>query len=148
MAGPPANPARLARLTRHQHMLLRLGEWIAYAECAGSLARRAARAAERKQHEKANQRFDAAALAAMSRIFARDAAQKVAADGLRWVAGAGGVGEDEMAAFENAMGLSRIHRAQSGLIGDMDYLADVVYHRATKRAPETAGVAVAAAGNM
>ena len=34
--------ARVARLTRHQHILLRLGELIAYAECAGSLARRAA----------------------------------------------------------------------------------------------------------
>ena len=45
--------ARVARLTRHQHILLRIGEWIAYAECAGSLARRAALAAEGKLHEKA-----------------------------------------------------------------------------------------------
>jgi len=34
--------ARIARLTRYQHILLRLGELIAYAECAGSLSRRAA----------------------------------------------------------------------------------------------------------
>jgi alkylation response protein AidB-like acyl-CoA dehydrogenase len=34
--------ARVARLTRYQHILLRLGEWIAFAESAGSLARRAA----------------------------------------------------------------------------------------------------------
>src|SRR5208282_4559826 len=32
--------ARVARLTRFQHILLRLGELIAYAECAGSLSRR------------------------------------------------------------------------------------------------------------
>src|SRR5437660_3163468 len=51
--------ARIGRLTRFQHVLLRLGELIAYAECAGCLARRAARAAEGKLHEKANQRFDA-----------------------------------------------------------------------------------------
>ncbi|MFI5107150.1 MAG: acyl-CoA dehydrogenase family protein, partial [Terriglobales bacterium] len=70
--------ARAGRLTRHQHILLRLGEWIAYAECAGSLARRAARMAEKKLHEKASQRFDAAALAAISRVFARDAAMRVA----------------------------------------------------------------------
>src|SRR5450631_3345655 len=38
--------ARAGRLTRHQHILLRMGEWIAYAECAGSLARRAALMAE------------------------------------------------------------------------------------------------------
>src|SRR4051794_15846783 len=49
--------ARTARLTRHQHVLLRLGELIAYAECAGSLSRRAARAADGKLNEKANQRF-------------------------------------------------------------------------------------------
>ena len=28
--------ARVARLTRFQHILLRLGEWIAYAECAAA----------------------------------------------------------------------------------------------------------------
>ena len=46
--------ARAARLTRYQHILLRLGELIAYAECAGSLARRAALMAEGKLNEKAN----------------------------------------------------------------------------------------------
>src|ERR1700758_175428 len=83
--------ARVARLTRYQHVLLRLGESIAYAECAGSLARRAALMAAGKLNEKANRRFDVTALAAISRIFARDAALKVAEDGLRWVVGAGGV---------------------------------------------------------
>src|SRR5438309_2209234 len=47
--------ARVARLTRFQHILLRLGELIAYAESAGSLARRAALMAERKLNEKASQ---------------------------------------------------------------------------------------------
>ena len=51
--------ARIRRLTRYQHILLRLGELIAYAECAGSLARRAALAAEKPSNEKANHRFDA-----------------------------------------------------------------------------------------
>ena len=80
---------RVARLTRYQHILLRLGELIAYAECAGSLARRASLLAENKLNEKASRRFDATALAAVSRIFAREAALKVAEDGLRWVVGAG-----------------------------------------------------------
>ena len=96
--------ARVARLTRYQHILLRLGELIAYAECAGSLARRAALLAEGKLNEKANRRFDATALAALSRIFAREAALKVAEDGLRWVIGAGGVSDAEMAAFETSFG--------------------------------------------
>ena len=37
--------ARVARLTRNQHVLLRLGELIAKAEGASALARRAARSA-------------------------------------------------------------------------------------------------------
>jgi alkylation response protein AidB-like acyl-CoA dehydrogenase len=125
--------ARVARLTRYQHILLRLGELIAYAECAGSLSRRAALLSEGKLHEKANRRFDATALAAISRVFARDAALKVAEEGLRWVVGAGGVSDAEMAGFETSLGLPAIHRAQSGLISDLDYIADVLYGRAAKR---------------
>jgi len=123
---------RVARLTRFQHILLRLGELIAYAECAGSLARRAYMLAENKLNEKANRRFDAAGLAAVSRIFAREAALKVAEDGLRWVVGAGGVSDTELAAFETTLGIPAIHRAQAGLISDMDYVADVLYSRAPK----------------
>jgi alkylation response protein AidB-like acyl-CoA dehydrogenase len=133
--------ARIGRLTRYQHILLRLGEWIAYAECAGSLARRAALMAEGRLNEKANQRFDAPALAAISRIFARDAALRVAQEGLRWIVGAGPVGvaaDGEVAAFEAALNLSAIRRAQLGLISDMDFVADVLYGRATKAAVHAA----------
>ncbi len=124
--------ARLHRLTRFQHILLRVGEWIAYAECAATLARRAALAAEGRLHEKANDRFAPTALAAISRIFAREAALKVGEEGLRWVTGAGGVGEAEMAGFEANLGLTAIHRAQSGVLSDMDYVADVLYSRVKK----------------
>jgi hypothetical protein len=41
-----------------------------------------------------------------------------------------------MPAFEAALGLSAIHRAQAGLISDMDYVADVLYGRARKHATE------------
>jgi alkylation response protein AidB-like acyl-CoA dehydrogenase len=128
--------ARIHRLTRYQHILLRIGEWIAYAECAATLARRAALAAEGRLHEKASDRFDAPALAAISRIFAREAAMKVAGDGLRAVAGAGGVSDAEMPAFEAAIGFAAIHRAQAGLLADMDYVADVLYGRASKTAAQ------------
>jgi alkylation response protein AidB-like acyl-CoA dehydrogenase len=134
--------ARAGRLTRYQHILLRLGELIAYAEAAATLARRAALMAEGRLNEKANDRFDAAALAAISRIFAREAALKVAQDGLRWVAGAGGVPDAEIPAFEVALNLQAIHRAQSGLIADMDYIADVLYNRVTKREELSALVGV------
>jgi alkylation response protein AidB-like acyl-CoA dehydrogenase len=132
--------ARAGRLTRHQHILLRLGEWIAYAESAGSLARRAALMAEGKLSEKSNRRFDAPALAALSRIFARDAALRVAEDGIRWISGAEvrAASDGEMAAFVAALNLQSIHRAQSGLIADMDFVADVLYGRAAKTAAQVA----------
>jgi alkylation response protein AidB-like acyl-CoA dehydrogenase len=126
--------ARVARLTRFQHILLRLGELIAFAECAGCLARRAAAASEGKLHEKASQRFDAIALAALARVFAREAALKVTGDGLRLVIGAGGVSDSEIAALETTLGLPAVHRAQAGLIADMDYIGDVLYNRVAKAA--------------
>ena len=130
--------ARVGRLTRFQHILLRLGEWIAYAECAGSLSRRAALMAEGRLNEKASFRFDPTALAAVARTFAREAALRVGTESLRWIAGAGGVSESEMAAFESALRLPAIHRAQAGLISDMDFVADVLYGRAAKRAAPAA----------
>jgi len=124
---------RVARLTRHQHVLLRLGELIAFAECAGCFARRAARVAEGKLNEKSPHRFDAAALAAMSRVFAREAALKVAQDGLRLVIGAGGVDDTGIPGLETGLGLSAIFRAQAGSIADSDYITDVLYERTSKR---------------
>jgi len=129
---------RAGRLTRYQHILLRLGEFIAYAECAGSLARRAALASENELNEKANSRFDATALATISRVFAREAALKVGEEGLRWAVGAGGVSPTELASFEQALHLPAIHQAQAGLLGDMDFVADVLYGRAAKQTQQAA----------
>jgi acyl-CoA dehydrogenase len=126
--------ARVGRLTRYQHVLLRLGEWIAYAESAACLARRTARLADGKLNEKANRRFDAAALAALSRVFAREAALKVAEEGMRWICGANALSDTEIAAFETSLQLSAVHRAQFGLMSDMDFIADVLYARAAKPA--------------
>jgi acyl-CoA dehydrogenase len=124
---------RIHRLTRHQHVLLRLGELIAHAETAASLARRAAAAAGGDLPEKADRRFDADALAAISRISAREAAQKVTADGLRWVAGAlpAGAAGDPVAALAGALDLAAVRAAQAGLVADLDHVADVLYARTT-----------------
>jgi alkylation response protein AidB-like acyl-CoA dehydrogenase len=124
--------ARVAHLTRHQHILLRLGECIAYAECAGALCRRAALLGEGKLNEKANRRFDAASLATLSRIFAREAALKVAEQGMRWIIGATAMSDAELVAFETSLGAAAIHRAQVGLIADMDSVADALYGRVAK----------------
>ncbi len=120
---------RTHRLTRNQHVLFRLGELVAYAESAASLARRAARAADGKLSDKADTRFGAPALAAISRCFARQAAMKVAEEGLRWICAADGISEQDIEQFETALGLTAIHRAQAGLITDMNLVADFVYGR-------------------
>ncbi|MCU7729477.1 acyl-CoA dehydrogenase family protein [Actinoplanes sp. KI2] len=138
---------RADRLTRHQHILLRLGELIAYAECAGALARRAADAMSETLPEKADRRFDAGTLAAVARVFAREATLKVAEDGLRWVTGAvplpkpgpsigGARPEPAAAGLAAALPLDRVRAAQAGLIADLDQIADAVYGReATPEVP-------------
>jgi alkylation response protein AidB-like acyl-CoA dehydrogenase len=115
---------RVGRLTRNQHVLLRLGELVAYAECAAALARRAAASAAGTLPDKADTRFKPAGLAAVSRVFAREAAHKVAEEGLRWVAGAS-TGTDLAAALP----LDRVRAVQSGLLNDMNLVADALYGR-------------------
>jgi len=122
--------ARTGRLTRNQHVLLRVGEWVAHAECAGALARRAAAAAAGTLPDKAHDRFDADALAALARVFSRFAARHVADDAMRWVVGAGGAEPGEVGELARALGLDAVHAAQAGLIEDMDRVADALYGRA------------------
>ncbi|HET7534753.1 MAG TPA: acyl-CoA dehydrogenase family protein [Nocardioidaceae bacterium] len=118
---------RVGRLTRNQHVLLRLGELIAYAESAGALVRRAVAAAEGTLPDKADRRFDATGLATISRVFARDAALKVAEEGTRWVSGAAEPGAS--AQLLAGLPLEAVRAAQAGLLADMDAVADVIYDR-------------------
>ena len=122
--------ARAQRLTRHQHILFRLGEWIAYAEGAASLARRAARAARGAMNAKAHARFTAENLAALSRISARDAAMRVAAEGVRWIGGL--LSEQDAIKLSQKLLAQQLLLAQTGLVQDLDYVADVLYGRDKK----------------
>ena len=119
--------ARLHRLTRNQHVLFRIGELVATVEGAESMARRAVRAATGDLPEKTSERFDASALATISRISARNAALAVAQDGTRWVIGASDAGAIDAALFEKSVGLDAIRQSQDGLISDMDALAEAIY---------------------
>jgi alkylation response protein AidB-like acyl-CoA dehydrogenase len=120
---------RAGRLTRNQHVLLRLGELTAAAEGAGCFARRAAAALDGELPEKAGHRFGGAALATMSRVYARDAALKVACDGLRLVTGTTGAQAGNGTPLLNRLRLDAACAAQEGLIADMDRVADVLYGR-------------------
>ncbi|MGV1010206.1 MAG: acyl-CoA dehydrogenase family protein [Dermatophilaceae bacterium] len=120
---------RTGRLTRSQHVLFRLGELICWTEGAGVLAERAAAAAEGTSFEKTPKRFDAPTLAAMSRVYAREAASRVALDGSRWVAGAADPGSPAVAAVAG-IPVGAIQAAQAGLLTDMSAVADALYGRA------------------
>ena len=120
---------RLARLTRNQHVLFRLGELITEAECAEAFAQRAADALDGNRHEKSPERFDGTALATMSRVFAREAAHRVAEDGARWVVGAVTPESADVSSVLAAVPHDAIRAAQAGLLGDMDRVADILYGR-------------------
>jgi alkylation response protein AidB-like acyl-CoA dehydrogenase len=116
---------RRERLTRHQHVLLRLGSVIAQVEGAAALVRRARRAADKELNPKASRRLRAAALAAASRVYARGAALTVATEGVRLVAGADG----QLGELETHLDLASINRAQGGLLADLDSVREAVYGR-------------------
>ena len=88
----------------------------------------AAASAEGKLPEKAHGRFDAASLAALARVFAREAALRTADEGLRWVVGA--ADDVDVKELERAVHQTEIHAAQTGLLDDMNRIADVLYDRA------------------
>ena len=123
---------RVARLTRHQHVLLRLGEHAALVEGSAVLCRRAARAADGDLPEKASRRFSAPAVALMARVNARNAALTVATEAIRWVAGSNGA---DVPALGAGLKLPEIQAAQSGLMADLDAIADVLYCRTPSGSP-------------
>ncbi len=121
--------ARVKRLTRNQHVLFRMGEIIAYGEGAAALVRRSICYAKGKLNPKADMRFKPPVLSAISRVYARETATKIAAEGMRWVASADGLGAGEVAAFAEAIRMNDIQEAQAGNIADMDLIADALYDR-------------------
>jgi alkylation response protein AidB-like acyl-CoA dehydrogenase len=127
--------ARIGRLTRNQHVLFRLGELAALTEGSAALVRRAAHAADGTLADKTNNRFSPEALAAMARVNAREAALKTATDGMRWILAGTSVSDDDrandIAQLETAVELAAIHRAQRGLLNDLDAVADAIYGRQT-----------------
>ena len=122
---------RVARLTRNQHILFRLGELITYAECAESFARKAAEVIDGQRHPKTIDRFDGATLATMSRVFARQAALKVGEEGAAWVVASLDADSPDVSALLAAVPHDAIRASQAGSLADMDRVADALYARAS-----------------
>ena len=104
---------RIDRLTRNQHVLFRLGELIAYVETAAIFSEFVT------SHPTEAINLDVPARQAMARIHAREAALKIATEGLRWTIG-GGQTDPNLA---GSLALPAIYQAQAGLIDDMDFVA-------------------------
>jgi alkylation response protein AidB-like acyl-CoA dehydrogenase len=113
---------RLDRLTRHQHVLFRLGEMIAYVEGAALFAERVVQKPTEAIPLTIPNRQ------ALARIFAREAAMKVATEGPRWTTGAGQTDPN----FITSLNLPALYYAQSGLIADMDFAAEQLNHTFSK----------------
>ena len=108
-------------------MLLRLGELVAYAECAGALARRAAAAAAGALPDKADRRFEPRR-AGRGQPGLRPGG---GAQGRRGGPALGGRARAPGADLAAALPLERVRAAQAGLLADMDAVADALY--ATRR---------------
>ncbi len=118
--------ARVERLTRNQHILFRLGEWIALAETAAAMARYAADRHAADGGQTPSALYSEPVVQAMSRIYAREAGLRIANEGLRWLVGSlGGANgpEADYQSLENALNLAAIYRAQQGLLADSDLVA-------------------------
>ena len=112
--------ARAERLTRNQHILFRLGEWIALAETAAAMCRYAANPATKVSG------LDAQTVQAVSRIYAREAAMRIVTEGLRWIHGAAPLDDAGFAELERAINAGAIYRAQGGILSDMDQVAEAL----------------------
>ena len=111
--------ARLGRLTRNQHVLFRLGEWITFAETAACFCRYAADPRAKVSG------YASHVLKAMSRVYAREAASTIVEQGLRWIYGAQDNGMD-LGKLEADLSVSAVHATQRGLLADCDAIAQAL----------------------
>jgi alkylation response protein AidB-like acyl-CoA dehydrogenase len=106
--------ARVARLTRHQHLLFRLGELTMLAESAAALSRAAAAPGP-------GPRPATPVYQAMARIYARSSAASISHEAMTWLRGCDV--KDDLSTLDRALCLSSIHEAQAGLMADLDEVA-------------------------
>jgi alkylation response protein AidB-like acyl-CoA dehydrogenase len=106
---------RAKRLTRHQHLLFRLGELIAWAETAAVFAERSVTAPSQVLS------LPAEALQAMARVHAREAHFKAAMEGARWAAAA-----DSQPGPVDAGALAAAAQSQTGLLADLDSVTEAL----------------------
>jgi len=107
---------RLQKLTRNQHVLMRLGELAAWGETAAVFSKMAAQ----EKYSKAV-KFDRDTWKAMARVYAKDSALRISHDGIKLVLG---YGEGEPVGLRNMVLMDKIMTGQKGQGQDNDMIAE------------------------
>ncbi|MCL2824108.1 MAG: acyl-CoA dehydrogenase, partial [Polyangiaceae bacterium] len=109
--------ARVLRLTRHQHVLFRIGEMVARAETAAVMCRWAAAST----HDPA--RADCETLKAMARINARDTLTHVIQGSMEWLRASDAVPASMGSSMAASLGIDALWESYGGWLADMDHVA-------------------------
>jgi alkylation response protein AidB-like acyl-CoA dehydrogenase len=109
--------ARAARLTRHQHVLFRLGEMTAQAESAAVMARWATLS----EHDP--NRAEASTLRAIARLYSRESLTLVVQEAMSWLRGSDSVDAASASALAQHVGADALWRGYGGMLADMDTVA-------------------------
>ncbi|MBI5535344.1 MAG: acyl-CoA dehydrogenase family protein [Deltaproteobacteria bacterium] len=115
--GTTMERARVARLTRHQHVLFRLGEMVSRAESAAAMSRWATM----PEHDP--QRAQPDVLRAMARIYARETLGFVVDQAMKLLRGTDAVDAASGAEMARALGSDEIWKGYGTLLADMDVVA-------------------------
>ncbi|MDG6225681.1 MAG: acyl-CoA dehydrogenase family protein [Candidatus Thermoplasmatota archaeon] len=109
---------RVQKLTRNQHVLMRLGEL----SCLGETSAAFCRAAASENYSRAI-RFDRHSWQSMSRLHSRNSAQAIAEKGIEMIIG---YGSASASALSSEMNLAKILDAGSGTMDDMDIASEAL----------------------
>jgi alkylation response protein AidB-like acyl-CoA dehydrogenase len=110
------------KLTKHQYIMFCLADMMTYVEVGISMARKAGRLLQEGAP-------DAAKTALMSRIFASEVAELVAANAMKVVKGPGLFDEETVSDLKEKTGYEKLAGSYANLIQEMDALADILFER-------------------
>jgi alkylation response protein AidB-like acyl-CoA dehydrogenase len=111
------------KLTKQQYIMLCLADMMTYVEIGVSMARKASRVVKEDAPE-------ARKVVIMSRVFASEVAEVVAKNSMKIIMGSGLLDEQTTSQLKKKIGYEGLMKSYSGLIKDMDAIADILFDRA------------------
>lgn len=111
------------KLTKQQYIMLCLADMMTYVEIGVSMARKASRVVKEDAPE-------ARKVVIMSRVFASEVAEVVAKNAMKIIMGSGLLDEQTTSQLKKKIGYEGLMKSYSGLIKDMDAIADILFDRA------------------